>query len=329
MLKKVWILPELIIAVAALAVMAALSLVYHLPISFPNGERSAFLGIHYIYPLAGAIVIAAAIHLYSKRDETLRVLFALPCYLAVLLAHFNLKLWIPHINPLLFDGWLWSFDAHFSGVVSACMKVREALWTIIPPDANAYMLVFIMMFYTSFIYHAVRTPERVRELIIAVMIMQFLGGLLYLAMPAIGPFVFEPGVNPFNTLNQQGMLDFYRHSVHEGPTWLAAHGDENFTGGLAAMPSLHNAGALLFLLFARAYGRPLVPPFVLATLFIAVASIASRWHYLLDLPAGWLLASTSYHLAHFICRREDRLAQAQIQQPGDLVQPLCGSSQAR
>ena len=70
----------------------------------------------------------------------------------------------------------------------------------------------------------------------------------------------------------------------------------SFTSGLAAMPSLHNAGALMFLLFAWKYGRPLLPPFALAFGFIVITSIATRWHYVADLPVGWLLGWVSFRI---------------------------------
>jgi len=82
-----------------------------------------------------------------------------------------------------------------------------------------------------------------------------------------------------------------------GPQWLAASGGTNFTAGLAAMPSLHAAGAFLYLLFAWKHGKALVPIYSLILLFILVTSIANRWHYLIDLPVGMMIAWASFRLA--------------------------------
>lgn len=296
MRAKVRLLPEVIMAGAALAVLDIFALAFRLPIIFPTPARAQFLGIHYIYPLLGAALLGAIMYACGKRNETRRLLVALPAYVIVLFVHFNLKLWIPHINPVLFDRLFWQIDQQFRPVIDLCMAIRVFLWPIIPPNANAYALIFIFMFYVSYAYHAVRTPAHIGKVIVGVLAMQLLGALAYMLMPAVGPFIYEHGVNPINTQAQLEMMDVWRHSVVGGPEWLAANGGSNFTSGLAAMPSLHNAGALMFFLFAWKYGKPLVPPFALALGFIVVTSVASRWHYLIDLPFGWLLGWVSFRI---------------------------------
>jgi membrane-associated phospholipid phosphatase len=86
------------------------------------------------------------------------------------------------------------------------------------------------------------------------------------------------------------MLEFYRQSVSQGSAWIAQHGSTHFTVGLAAMPSLHAAGAFLFWLFAWKHGRILLPLYSILLFFILVTSIASRWHYAIDIPVGIALA---------------------------------------
>lgn len=152
------------------------------------------------------------------------------------------------------------------------------------------MIGYIAMFYGSFCYHAIRTPNKFSELVIAALLLQAIGTLAYLIAPAVGPFIYEAGVDPVITAGQQGMLDFYRHSVSEGPDWLVRNGGVAFTVGLAAMPSLHSAASFLFLGFAWKHGRILVPLYSFITLFIFIAAVATRWHYLVDVPAGVLLA---------------------------------------
>ena len=97
-------MPEIWIAVASLAVMLAFALLFSLPIVIPSGERAAFVGIHYIYPLIGIAILGLITLVAGKRDVAVSFLVALPCYIAVLFAHFHLKLWIPHINGQTYDG---------------------------------------------------------------------------------------------------------------------------------------------------------------------------------------------------------------------------------
>ena len=282
--------PEILIASATLAIMLALSLIFALPIVTPSGDRAAFVGVHYIYPLVGVALLGVITFIAGKRDVAVSFLVAMPCYVAILFAHFNIKLWIPHINPLEFDAFYWAIDEFCRPLIDLCVFIRTDIFRFISFDSNFYMISFMALFYGSFLYHAIKTPEIFRKLVVAVLLLQALGALAYLAAPAVGPFIYERGIDPSITSGQHSMLEFYRHSIAAGPSWIAENGGANFTVGLAAMPSLHAAGAFLFYLFAWRHGRILLPLYSMILLFILVTSIASRWHYVIDIPIGLALA---------------------------------------
>jgi hypothetical protein len=296
--------PEVKIACATLAVMLILSWAYSLPIVIPSGDRAAFVGVHYIYPLIGIAILGVTTFLAGKREIATSFLLALPCYIAIIFAHFNIKLWIPHINPENYDKIYWDMDNIVRPLVDICIYIRRDVLFFIPYESNLYMLSFIALFYISLMYHAIKTPERFRTLVISVLLLQALGALAYLVAPAIGPFLYERGVDPTISDGQFSMLEFYRHSVAEGPSWIARHGGANFTVGLAAMPSLHAAGAFLFFLFAWKHGRVLLPLYSFILFFILVTSIASRWHYVIDIPIGIALAWACLWIAERIGARQ-------------------------
>jgi hypothetical protein len=289
-LKRVAALPEVWFTAAIVALMALLSLTLGLPVSLPSGERAQFVGIHYLYPLIG-VGVWGLFALFGQRRRLARTfLVALPCYAIVLLCHFNLKLWIPHVNPAHWDGLYWSIDQALSPLVTGCMALRRFIAPAVPLESNMYMIAFITMFYLSFCYHALRTPEQFRTLFLAALLFQGLGALAYMVMPAIGPFIYQAGVEPAQTGAQLGMLQSYRENLAGGAGWIAANGGAQITVGLAAMPSLHCGGSFLFLLFAWRYAKPLVPLYCLLFGFIAVDAVANRWHYLIDVPVGMALS---------------------------------------
>lgn len=296
--------PEILITGATLAAMLLLSMAFHLPIVSPSGNRAAFVGVHYIYPLIGVAFLGISTFIAGKRNVAISFFVALPCYIAILFAHFNIKLWIPHINPTRYDEFYWKTDQMVRPVVDACIYIRENLFGFVTYESNFYMLSFIGLFYASFLYHAMKTPAYFRTLVVAVLLVQSLGAISYLVAPAVGPFIYEKGVDPIVTPGQIGMLEFYRASVAGGPEWLARHGGAEFTAGLAAMPSLHAAGAFLFFLFAWKHGRILVPLYSALLFFILVTSIATRWHYVIDVPIGIALAWGGLRLAERIVRVE-------------------------
>ena len=85
---------------------------------------------------------------------------------------------------------------------------------------------------------------------------------------------------------------------------MRANGGTHITVGLAAMPSLHTGGSFLFLLFAWRHARQLLPFYLPLFGFIVIDSVASRWHYLADVPVGLALAWGSAALAARITRSE-------------------------
>ena len=267
------------------------------PINLPSGDRAPFIDLHYIYPLIGVTVWGLFVLVGQRSRMAWNFLVALPCYAVVLICHFNLKLWWPLINPARWDQKFWQIDQFLKPVVLGAFKAREAMTPIFGLGQNAYMVTFIMMFYTSFSVHALQGPFQFRRLFLSALFFQGIGGFCYLLMPALGPFIYERGLILIHSEAQHGMLDTYHQIVAVGPAWIRANGSANLTTGLGAMPSLHVGGAFLFLYFAWRHAKILVPVYAIFFTFILVSSVATRWHYLIDLPFGLLLAVISIRLA--------------------------------
>lgn len=298
MIKRLTAYPEVIFTAVIIAITAMFSLVYDLPFNLPSGERAAFVGVHYLYPMIGLAIWAGVAAVGQKRQLISTFLVALPCYAIVLVCHFNIKLWGPHINPMLWDDFFWSTDQAIRPLIDASFWIREALSPVIPLDSNFYMIGFVIMFYTSFCYHALKTPKQFRTLFIAALLIQGLGGLAYLVMPALGPFLYEVGAETVATEAQASMYGAWKANVSGGALWLREYGAAHLTVGLGAMPSLHAGSSFLFIIFAWKYGRVLIIPYGLMFAYICVTAIASRWHYAIDLPVGIAIALFCSWAAH-------------------------------
>ncbi len=296
---------EILIAGGMLISLLLLSVIFHLPIVYPSRQAVALVGVHYVYPLFGVAILGFVTAVGGQHGVFGRLMLAAACYIVVLFAHFNIKLWIPHINPYLYDDFYWRIDNLVRPLVQACFAIRGWLSFIIPLDSMFYMSGFIMLFYVSFLYHAIRTPNEFGRLVVAVLVLQSLGSFAYLVAPGLGPFIYEPGRNVTLTNLQMEMFEFYQQSVAHGPQWLEQYGGAHFVGGVAAMPSLHSAGAFLFFLFAWRYAKPLVPIYGFVLFFIVVGAVSSRWHYVVDVPAGLALAWISCWIAERWCPTEE------------------------
>lgn len=296
---------EVAFTAAMVVVMMALSIWFALPVSMPAIDSAAFIGVHYLLPLIGLLawIMCAAV---GQRRDLSTVLFGLPCYAIVLWVHFNLKLWVPLINPSNFDGLYWTFDGSMRPLVDGAIYIRKAVSPAIPFQSNLYMYAFIFMFYASFCYHAVATPKAFRPLFLAALFLQGLGAFSYIIFPASGPFIYEPGANPFVSETQRFMLDARGELIQGGASWLSSSGSEYFAAGLGAMPSLHAAASSLFVWFAYKHAKPLLPIYLTIFAYILVVAVANRWHYLIDLPAGVALAAGAIYLAKLATSPDQR-----------------------
>jgi len=292
---------EIWFALAMVTIAFGLSLALDLPLVLPSSQSTSFVGIHYLLPILGVIGWSIFAFFGQNRRRTWTFIIALPCYMLVLWAHFSIKLWAPLINPHLYDSAFWEVDRILRPLVYGMFNARMAMSYIFPIDSNFYMLAFIAMFYISFSYHAIFTPLIFRNLFLSALFFQGLGALAYLPFPALGPFLYEAGLDSQATYAQHQMLQTHGHIVEQGRTWLAAHGGRYFTAGLGAMPSLHSGGAFLFFTFAWRHARLLVPFYAVIVAFILTAAVATRWHYIIDLPFGLALGWLSVVLADRLC----------------------------
>jgi hypothetical protein len=128
-----------------------------------------------------------------------------------------------------------------------------------------------------------------------------IGPLAYLLAPAVGPFIFEAGPNRAATAAQHTMYAQFSDLVTQGPSWLSAHGGQYFTASLAAMPSLHVSAACIVSYYALKARSRFAPLMVFFSVWIFIDSVVSRWHYLVDLPPGILLAAVSIAIANRVC----------------------------
>ena len=312
---------EVWFTLAMLAIVMVLSLALDLPMVMPTSQSASFVGIHYLLPVLGIFIWSLFAFFGQHRKRAWTFIIALPCYVVVLWAHFSIKLWAPLINPNLYDDVFWAADQNLRPLVDGLFSLRSMMAYIFPTDANFYMIGFIVLFYVSFTYHAIVTPKVFRNLFLSALFFQGLGAIAYLPFPALGAFVHELGADSQATLAQQNMLRIHGHILEQGRAWIAANGGQNFTAGLAAMPSLHSGGAFLFFIFAWRHGRLLVPLYGVILAFIIAAAVATRWHYLVDLPVGLALGWLSVALGDWVCRGREQQDGMEEHQHGPVLVP--------
>ena len=279
-------LHEIVLASAFVLLGFLLSVSFGLPISLPASKSLAFTGLGNLVPI---LVVAAGLLitlLTQRAGRTLYFATVLIAYGAILIMHFNIKLWVHVINPSLWDAEFWRIDEMFRPVVAGTIRFHNGLAVLIGPIDWLYLFAFLAMFVCSIIVHSSRSFPVFRKMILTAMLVHILGGLSYLIAPALGPFLYEPGVNALETQRQIFMLAAHDAAVPGGISWFRTQGSEFLATGLAAMPSLHVASSAVFVYYAWKHERFLTWFYLPLFGFIMIEAVATRWHYLVDIVAG-------------------------------------------
>jgi hypothetical protein len=283
-------------------------------LQIPSERVSKALGAHAAMPVAFAMIAYMATHLmpivFGKNhrvpdrflqnlgyDFSLLLMFVIVTYL-----HFTLKMWIPVINPALFDAEYMAIDKKLRWLVDSFTWLSTALHTTLSEDVRWYQVDFSVMFILSFCYFSAERNAEYPRFAVGILLVLSIGGLSYLIAPALGPFIFETSPDKMAAQAQLGMHEAYQEVQKEGMAWILRSGSRYFTGPLAAMPSLHVAHATVMTYYMLRSRSTLAPLFVILWSWILIDSIALRWHYVVDAPAGFALALLVIWLTNWIFR---------------------------
>lgn len=288
LLGRFWL--ELAIAASFVGGMLAISLATGLPIQTPSSGSAMAIGMHYLYPFVAVALFFALASLFGTKRHLAVVVVALFAYAIVLWAHFNVKLWSHFLNSASYDEFYWMTDQWIRPVIDLCIQATEWLVSLHPSMEQFYVLSFILLFVVSFTVHAINCPQEFREVFIAALLLQGIGGFAYTAFPALGPFIYETGPVNHVTQSQLYMYDAYEQMMAGGIPWFEANGQLYFVAGLGAMPSLHSASTFLFTAYIWKYDRKLFVIYAPILALILIMAIGTRWHYAIDLPVGIALA---------------------------------------
>ena len=250
-------------------VVLAIALVFGAPLTVPQERVSAALGLNAVLPVAFAMALYLALRVYKRLagkqnpkdppllqaiaiDMTLMGLFLVTTYF-----HFSLKTWVQVINPNLYDGLYYDIDKQLQPILDLFYWIRSSYFTLMPSTDAWYQAAFLLMFITGFCSLAITLNRYYPHFCLGVLLTLSIGGLSYLVAPAVGPFIYEEGLNKHATEAQAAMYWAHKQAVLYGMPWIERAGPGYFTGGLAAMPSLHIAQAVAMTYFIRRAGSPL------------------------------------------------------------------------
>ncbi|MBN1610619.1 MAG: phosphatase PAP2 family protein [Polyangiaceae bacterium] len=246
--------------------------------------------------LAAVVVVRGG---FLKHRFTCALLYRLAIFGTVQLSYFFLADLLPLVRPISLDFELHALDLKLFGVEPAM-----ALDRVVSPITTEWFAFFYYGYFFLLALHVIplllfaRQPRIVSEFSLGLLVVFCVGHILYMVVPGFGPYhaMAEQFAHPF----PQGLwLDTVMTTVAEG----GAQKD--------IFPSLHTAAPMFIALFSYR-NRHLLPfrytwvPVVFMALNIIIATMFLRWHYVIDVVAGLVLAVVAWLLSVHVTTWEAR-----------------------
>ena len=232
-----------------------------------------------------------------KRSWVAALVYRLGIYGVVQISYFFLKHVLPLVNTTTLDQKLYEFDLalfHFEPAMAWDRYVNSA--------TTEWFSFFYFGYFLLMAVHVVpllffgRRKHIVGEFTFAMLLLFSIGHTLYMVVPGYGPY--------------RAMADAFQHPFPNGP-WHQLVMNAVHSGGaqMDIFPSLHTGAPTLLALFSYRNRKQLPfrytwPVVAFCTLNIIIATMFLRWHYLIDVVAGFSIAVGSVMLSRPIVRWE-------------------------
>lgn len=223
--------------------------------------------------------------------------YRIAVYGTVQSTYFLFASFLPLANPRVLDHGLYDLDLRLFGVEPAAFLDR-----FVDPATTEWFAFFYFSYFLVLGMHVIplvllsRHNRAVAEFTLGLVILFGVGHTLYMLVPGYGPY--------------KAMPELFAHALPRGLWW-------NVTTALVAasgaqkdiFPSLHTAAPTFMLLYSfhRRGESPFKYTWPIVALFaanIVIATMFLRWHYVVDVLAGLLLATAAHRISVWSTDRE-------------------------
>jgi PAP2 superfamily len=250
--------------------------------------------------------------LFRHRDMMMR---GIPMFLSLLIFMYAFTLFKANISRLIPFSWDVTFD-HLDQVVHFGTRPWEWLQPVFGNIAGTLVLnvnynIWFMVMQMFLVYFAfLQSPgiERTRFFLSFFLICSVGGSLAAILFSSAGPCYFgliTAVESPYAPLMQ------YLHELNKVVAIWAVDTQEmlwqlrdegSVMGGISAMPSVHNATALLFVLTTWNKSNRLRNLLIVHMILIFLGSVHLGWHYAVDAYFAWALTLVLWIAAHHIAK---------------------------
>ena len=231
--------------------------------------------------LGGYLLLAWYFRTRASRGRLLETLYHLLVIPALAFTYFRLREIVPMVNGSSADPGLAALDLWlFGGHASVWLERWASRGTV---EFFAFFYQLYMVLGAGFILGEIFFDrDRERQARFGLGILLVLGAhVLYLLVPARGPLVH--------------LLSLYQGPLPGGPLHrLVVHSQEHGGPLFDAFPSLHTAVTVFLLLHVWRSFPAWRWPLAATPVCILISTVFLRYHYLIDLLAGLLLAAVAF-----------------------------------
>jgi hypothetical protein len=204
----------------------------------------------------------------------------------------------------------WDRILHFGKLPWEWLQPVVGSWPItllISVNYNCWIVVMWLV-WVFYAFTAQMRPERTRFLISFMLIWSIGGSLLAVVFSSAGPCYYDVlGLDPNPYLP---LLTYLRDVNEVVPIWALDVQQMLWQGqlgnasplGISAMPSLHNAIALLLVLVSKNFSKTIRYALFAHAALIFVGSIHLAWHYAVDAYLAWALTLVVWFAAGPLAR---------------------------
>ncbi|MEO5372200.1 MAG: phosphatase PAP2 family protein [Magnetococcus sp. DMHC-1] len=190
---------------------------------------------------------------------------------------------LPAIHPVNRDSWLQALDGFLMGVTpSLAMEPWIHPW--LTEGLSFCYILFIPYLLFSFVYYLFAPPETSIRFYSGLFTLYAIGFFGYLLVPAAGPWIAM--ADRFTTVLEGGWITRLN-------TAMVIQGSNR----VDVFPSLHCAVSTYLLMFDRRFKPWRYKVYLVPCLGLWVSTLYLRYHYLVDIIAGFLLAVFCLNLA--------------------------------
>jgi len=225
----------------------------------------------------------------------------------------SFKSGIPDINPFSWDTTFYQWDkvVHFGidpwKIVHPVISLHPWLTSMLSINYTLWFL-FTIVIWGTFVFGGKYRVVRTRFLLTFFLVWAVGGSLFAVLFSSVGPvFSYALGLSPDFYGDLLAHLRITSQVVSLGSVglqdvFLNAYQNNGVNLGISAMPSIHNAIAMLLVLGAWQINRKFGVLMVVHWFLVYVASFYLAWHYAIDAYAGWVLTLVFWYVCGFVAR---------------------------